>query len=238
MFIENKYSNWYKSIVERAKSRELGGYSEKHHIVPKSLGGNDTVENLVKLTAREHFICHLLLVKMTDGVFRKKMLYAVWAFIRASKSQQRIKITGRRYEILRKQFVDMMVTSKHGSWNKGRQVTEETRRKLSIAGKGKTRSEDTKRKMSESFKGRIPWNKNNPGVFEHTEETRKRMSETKLNMTPEARSAWVGKMSEDRKGKTTAYDLSLQKVVRVPVEEFRKYKNERYVGLNSKLRPR
>lgn len=58
------YKLIYDSLVERGKNRILDGYGENHHIVPKSLGGNDDKINLVKLTAREHFICHYLLTKI------------------------------------------------------------------------------------------------------------------------------------------------------------------------------
>ena len=37
---------------------------EEHHIIPRCLGGSDDKSNLVKLTAKEHFICHLLLTKI------------------------------------------------------------------------------------------------------------------------------------------------------------------------------
>ena len=56
----NKYENWYNAITTKAKLRTIDGYKERHHIIPRSLGGPDTKENLVDLTAREHFICHLL----------------------------------------------------------------------------------------------------------------------------------------------------------------------------------
>jgi hypothetical protein len=47
---------YYFSIVNRALSRVVGDmYVEKHHIIPKSLGGSNDKSNLVKLTAKEHF---------------------------------------------------------------------------------------------------------------------------------------------------------------------------------------
>lgn len=58
------YQRIYDQIVDRAKSRELKGYIEKHHIIPKCMGGSNRQENLVALTAREHFICHWLLHRM------------------------------------------------------------------------------------------------------------------------------------------------------------------------------
>ena len=63
IFIDNKYTRVYYSIIDRAKTRSISSYTEKHHIIPRSLGGTDAKENLVPLTAREHFICHLLLTK-------------------------------------------------------------------------------------------------------------------------------------------------------------------------------
>ena len=61
------------SIVSNAKNRTISGYIEKHHIIPKSCGGSNKKENLVALTAKEHFICHLLLTKMTENNYRIKM---------------------------------------------------------------------------------------------------------------------------------------------------------------------
>jgi hypothetical protein len=40
------------------------GYTEKHHIIPKCLGGSDEQSNLVNLTPEEHYIAHQLLVKI------------------------------------------------------------------------------------------------------------------------------------------------------------------------------
>lgn len=59
-----RYDNIYRSLIERAKHRILTGYSERHHIVPKCRGGSDDLENLVNLTAAEHYLAHLLLHKM------------------------------------------------------------------------------------------------------------------------------------------------------------------------------
>ena len=58
------YQNIYNNIINTRKQKTFNGYTEKHHIIPKSLGGRDSKDNLVELSAREHFICHLLLTKM------------------------------------------------------------------------------------------------------------------------------------------------------------------------------
>ncbi len=62
IFINNKYTAIYYKIVRRAAVRILPKelYKERHHIIPKSLGGNNTGENLVSLTGREHLICHIM----------------------------------------------------------------------------------------------------------------------------------------------------------------------------------
>jgi len=59
--------NWRKihdQIINRAKNRLLEGYSERHHITPKCMGGTNDKENLVHLTAKEHFIIHKILVEL------------------------------------------------------------------------------------------------------------------------------------------------------------------------------
>ena len=57
VFISNKYTKWYMAIVSNPTNE---GYIEEHHIIPRSMGGEETVS----LSARQHFICHWLLTKM------------------------------------------------------------------------------------------------------------------------------------------------------------------------------
>lgn len=58
------YARIYYRIIENRLVNPLNGYTELHHIIPKSLGGSNSKDNLVRLSAREHFVCHWLLVKM------------------------------------------------------------------------------------------------------------------------------------------------------------------------------
>jgi len=101
IFITNKYTKYYYSIVEQAKARTLPPetYIEKHHIIPKSLGGDNSKDNMAKLTAREHFICHWLLIKMTSSKDKADMIYALNGMKRKNKYQERYetKITSRVY---------------------------------------------------------------------------------------------------------------------------------------------
>ena len=82
IFIANRYTLIYFSIIENARLRVLpkDQYKETHHIVPRSLGGGNELSNLVDLTYKEHRICHKLLVKMTDSINRSKMSYALLFF--------------------------------------------------------------------------------------------------------------------------------------------------------------
>ena len=54
------------------------GYVEGHHICPKSIFGEylDSLNNIVFLHSREHFVCHLLLTKMFTGERKEKMTFA------------------------------------------------------------------------------------------------------------------------------------------------------------------
>lgn len=109
------YKNIYYKIIKNAKKEtENGnrciGYFEKHHILPKSLGGSNDKNNLVKLTAREHFICHWLLVKMYDKgtTERYKMLCALWRMQSNPTNINLRYINARTYENLRLEYIQSL----------------------------------------------------------------------------------------------------------------------------------
>ena len=62
-----KYLNIYNRIIAKAKQevrkKKQGIYYENHHILPRSLGGSNNKDNMVLLTAREHYLCHQLIFK-------------------------------------------------------------------------------------------------------------------------------------------------------------------------------
>ena len=58
------YKRIYDALIKRARTRLLEGYVERHHVIPKCMGGSDEISNLVQLTPEEHFLAHVLLVKI------------------------------------------------------------------------------------------------------------------------------------------------------------------------------
>jgi hypothetical protein len=126
MYLQNKYTDYYYSIVNQAKARAIDGYIEQHHIIPKSLGGSDDASNLVELTPREHFICHWLLTKMLPKSSEQKKLYHAFSAFNMSSSNQQRKISSRQYQILSKAS---KVAMKGNTHNKGKTRTAEANEK-------------------------------------------------------------------------------------------------------------
>lgn len=91
----------------KANKKNNGAYYEVHHILPRSLGGNNDKSNLALLTAREHFICHWLLVKIypKGSDCRRKMLYAFWRMhANPSKYMNQRYLNSRAYDLLRSEY--------------------------------------------------------------------------------------------------------------------------------------
>lgn len=115
MFIENKYYSIYFSIIDNAKHRSIDGYAEKHHIIPVSLGGSNDPSNLVSLTAKEHFICHRLLMKITSGEDKEKMCFAANRMTTSTNADYHI--SSRAYATIRGQFAEILSVKFRGSNN-------------------------------------------------------------------------------------------------------------------------
>jgi hypothetical protein len=108
----------------RAKTRQLTGYAERHHIVPKCMSGSNNRENLVELTAREHFIAHKLLCEIYPE--NNKLRYALWAMINGVTKRTDLKISSIDYHRI-KQNHGNVVRSTHCN----KIVSIETRQKQS-----------------------------------------------------------------------------------------------------------
>ena len=198
MYLPNKYTRTYNSIVARAKNRELDTYVEKHHIIPQSLGGSNDSENIVKLTAREHFICHLLLTKMVEGTNKSKMYQAAWMMASCvGKHQERYKINNRLYAKLKLKM--SLIKKDATTWNKGISPKDTTRLKLRAASisklvvSGKITQEEADRRNSLPLQEIKRYNKRKPKkpkiLKENTrkkwsEEAKARLSAQRLGRTP------------------------------------------------------
>lgn len=84
------YGILYQQLIERAQNRlqahnSISLPTESHHIIPRSLGGSNDAQNLVRLTVREHFIAHCLLFKMGFTT----QIYGVEAFLKDSKDRRK-----------------------------------------------------------------------------------------------------------------------------------------------------
>lgn len=191
MFLSNKYTSWYNSIITRAKDtprskKNTSIYYEFHHIIPRSLGGSNKKENLVLLTAKEHFVCHLLLVKMTSSLDRSKMANA---FMLMQKNAQKNKrYHSRLYETLKTHYSKYL----HREGMKG---SSNPMFGKESAFKGKTHSEETKSTISTARKGKATTPKGQPKTSEH----RRKISEAKL-----------GKSNPSLKGKSRSDETKLK----------------------------
>lgn len=97
------YTKIYNNIINNRKDNVPVGYTENHHIIPRCLGGTDDRSNLVRLTAKEHFICHLLLTKMYAKGSNEyyKMVHAFLMMLVISTTNKRRYITSKKYEQLK-----------------------------------------------------------------------------------------------------------------------------------------
>jgi hypothetical protein len=170
MFNDNKYTRWYYQIINRAQSRRLPNdcYIETHHIIPKCLGGNDNKDNLVELTAREHFIVHWLLSKMVVETRQKYQMWNAFSCMlyRERPGQHRYKVSSRIFESIKiagskiksEQFSgkNNPMYGKRGelSPHYGKKKSADHLAKLSESHKGVVRTLESRAKQSASMSGR------------------------------------------------------------------------------------
>lgn len=159
------YSAQYAAIIERRLATPLSNdeYGEVHHIIPKSEGGGDEAVNLVRLTAREHYVCHLLCAK----IYNDAKMYGALIYMQCkTKTHKRdFKFNSRLYAKMREEFGRKQ--SSRIPWNKGKRGIY---------------SKETLKKMGEKHKLRTG-EKNGFYGKHHTDEARKRISEANLGNT-------------------------------------------------------
>lgn len=176
IFLDNKYARAYHNLIASRKNRSIKGYTETHHIVPKCLGGTNDESNLIRFTAREHFIAHLLLVKaIKDPKGRTKMAFALSRlahgnsknYTNNSRTYQYIqelnsKASSERTKEWWSQFSAEERSQMRSGKNNGRygiEVKQSTRDKIGKANKGNqprlgiSHTKESRKKMSENRKG-------------------------------------------------------------------------------------
>lgn len=141
------YKFHYDSLIKKAKSRKpIDGYKERHHIIPRCMGGTDDIDNLVDLTAREHFIAHQLLVKIYPSEY--KLALAARLMTKGTKFQAR---NNREFEWLR-----IAANKANGEIHRGRKRPPRSKEwcdNISKGLKGNVLSTEHKAKISKKLIG-------------------------------------------------------------------------------------
>lgn len=160
------YKKHYELLIETRKNRvvDISSYYEKHHIIPRSMGGTDSEDNLILLTAREHFIAHWLLWRIHGN---QQMAFAFFSMCKMSNYSN--KVSSRIYEeakLGRRQFIIQFNKRYHRGKKlrkheieiiskrfKGVSKSNEHRKKISKSLIGKEKTQSHKNKISEKLKG-------------------------------------------------------------------------------------
>lgn len=165
----------YHKFIDSLKNQVVSGYCEKHHILPRSLGGSDDASNLILLTARQHYVAHWILWKAYAGP-----MAVAFDYMNGIKKYGK-RLTSKAIEALKadvsKRISERPVSDetreKQRQAKLGRKLSEETKRKVADAGRGRKTSDETRRKISEAKRGIAT----RGAGWKHSEETRKKMTE-------------------------------------------------------------
>lgn len=133
------YQRHYDRLIERAKSRVLDSYTERHHILPRSMGGGSHKENIVHLTPEEHFVAHQFLVKIYPGNYN-----LIWALVQMT-GHSKLKRNNKFYGWLRRRASIARL---------GKKLSKEHCAKLSEAHKGHVHSKEHKEKIGDAHRGK------------------------------------------------------------------------------------
>lgn len=152
------YQLHYNKLIEKAKTRTLDCYVERHHIIPRCMGGNNSKENLVNLTPEEHYVAHQLLVKIYPN--NCKLVFAATCMTRNSNGKR---TNNRLYGWLRRELAKAVSKQQTG---RPENPEANLKRSLTLKGRnsgknnpfyGKKHTEEQKELFSKAWSG-----KNNP----------------------------------------------------------------------------
>ena len=163
MFLNNKYTILYYQIIASAQERNYAktlndGY-QTHHIIPRCFGGTDDATNLVVLTYKEHRVCHRLLIGMTNGANKHKMMYAYKLF---NKHYDSVLMPSPQIYSTPESYVKMVKTRKRqGSYKTGKDNIFST---PEIVEQVRQRMIDNNPMKAPEQRQRMSLNNNNPNV--------------------------------------------------------------------------
>lgn len=130
------YRRHYEMLIGRSRGRLVDCFVERHHVIPKCMGGLDDESNIARLTPEEHYIAHQLLVKMHPD--NKKLVYAAWAMTHGPRRNNK------KYGWLKRKRSAAQIGATH---------TEETKLKISAAAKGRKLSDNAKESLHSARRG-------------------------------------------------------------------------------------
>lgn len=128
MIQSQHHYNRYTRFIGSLRGQSVDGYAEVHHIVPRSLGGSDDADNLIRLTARQHYVAHWMLARALSGS-------AARAFFMMSNFGRYGKVNSTTYAIARQEYCALAAVQMKGRIMPP--VSDETRQKQSQAKLGK-----------------------------------------------------------------------------------------------------
>jgi len=160
------YKQHYLALITKYGTRgKPVGYSERHHVVPKSMGGTNDINNLMYLSAKAHFVAHHLLKRWHKNV-AMNFAFHMLCTTDPSKAKERYKAPSLVYQEARIAHAAAVSASQIG-----RTHTEETKAKIAAAAKGRTHTGEAKAAISSAMRG----NTYTVGLV-HTEETKAKLS--------------------------------------------------------------
>lgn len=183
------YEEFINNILETRGRFACGDeYHERHHIVPKCMGGTNDDDNLIDLFAREHFEAHRLLA--LENPENDSLVYAWWMMCNVKdKNQDRVAISGEEYEEVKRNYSKMLSKQNVGSGNPMFGVHRYGKDNPMY---GKHLSDEAKKRLSNSKRGKTSWNKGRqlPEITKeklkianigkhHSEQSKKKMSEAR-----------------------------------------------------------
>jgi len=163
LFIENKYTRIYYAIIDNAANVKIRFKTQHHHIIPTSMGGSDDKDNKVHLTHKEHFVCHRLLTKMTEGKARRSMIKAANRMLTGRANQHRYMPVGSVVQKLKEDaarinpFYDPAWRKENAEKRRGTKMSKQGVQNIRDAWTDDRRAL-IGRQTSERMKGNIPWN--------------------------------------------------------------------------------